>query len=129
MRITAFFFNPFADGLLISREISKVSFGLPEGFSVTAEKAAARYVLSYSKLFGLLPKTLLPIVPPKSGNLFLTYGNRVLFLVLDAVLFHLAVQRGTPDAEQFGSQRAVAIRLFQRTDYLLLFHFHVFQGQ
>ena len=30
--------NPFADGLLISREISKVSFELPEGFSVTAEK-------------------------------------------------------------------------------------------
>ena len=30
--------NPFAGGFLISREISKVSFGLPEGFSVTAEK-------------------------------------------------------------------------------------------
>ena len=30
--------NPFVDGLLISREISKVSFELPEGFSVTAEK-------------------------------------------------------------------------------------------
>ena len=30
--------NPFADGLLLSRESSKVSFGLPEGFSVTAEK-------------------------------------------------------------------------------------------
>ena len=30
--------NPFADGLLISREISKVSFELLEGFSVTAEK-------------------------------------------------------------------------------------------
>ena len=30
--------NPFTDGLLLSREISKVSFGLPEGFSITAEK-------------------------------------------------------------------------------------------
>ena len=30
--------NPFAYGFLISREISKVSFELPEGFSVTAEK-------------------------------------------------------------------------------------------
>jgi len=30
--------NQLADGLLISREISKVSFELPEGFSVTAEK-------------------------------------------------------------------------------------------
>lgn len=30
--------NPFADGFLLSRESSKVSFGLPEGFSVTAEK-------------------------------------------------------------------------------------------
>lgn len=30
--------NPFAGGLLISREISKVSFELLEGFSVTAEK-------------------------------------------------------------------------------------------
>ena len=30
-------FNPFADRFLISREISKVSFGLPEGFPVTAK--------------------------------------------------------------------------------------------
>jgi len=30
--------NPFAGGLLLSRESSKVSFELPEGFSVTAEK-------------------------------------------------------------------------------------------
>ena len=30
--------NPFADGLLISREISKVSFELLKGFSVTLEK-------------------------------------------------------------------------------------------
>lgn len=30
--------NPFAGGFLISRESSKVSFELPEGFSVTAEK-------------------------------------------------------------------------------------------
>lgn len=30
--------NPFVDGFLISREISKVSFELLKGFSVTAEK-------------------------------------------------------------------------------------------
>ena len=30
--------NPFAGGLLLSRESSKVSFELLEGFSVTAEK-------------------------------------------------------------------------------------------
>ena len=91
--------------------------------------AAARYVLSYSKLSGLLPKTLPPVAPPKSGNLFLTYGNRGLFLVFDTILLHLVVQGGSPDAEQFSSQRAVAIRLFQSTDYLFLFHFFVFQGQ
>jgi hypothetical protein len=32
------FSNLFADGLLISREISKVSFELLKGFSVTSEK-------------------------------------------------------------------------------------------
>ena len=46
--------NPFADGLLISREISKVSFGLPEGFSVTAEKWCPS---GYPKAFRLLPKS------------------------------------------------------------------------
>lgn len=30
--------NPFSDGFLISREISKVSFELLKGFSVTSEK-------------------------------------------------------------------------------------------
>lgn len=37
-RSNSSFLNPFLDGLLISHEISKVSFELPEGFSVTAEK-------------------------------------------------------------------------------------------
>ena len=52
--------NPFADGLLISREISKVSFGLPEGFSVTAEKWQQQ---------GYSPKALPLVAPLKSGNL------------------------------------------------------------
>lgn len=58
----------------------------------------------------------------------MTCGNHVLFLVSDIILFHFVVQRGAPDAEQFGNQRAIAIRLLQSTDYLLLFYFHVFQG-
>lgn len=34
--------NPFAGGLLLSRESSKVSFGLPGGFSVTAENGSSK---------------------------------------------------------------------------------------
>ena len=84
--------NPFAGGLLLSRESSKVSFGLPEGFSVTAEKWqqqgmfwVTQNLASYSR------KPCRRVASPKSGNLFLTCGNLALFLVLDAVLFHLAV--------------------------------------
>ena len=45
---------------LCSQKHSKVSFELLEGFSVTAEKAAARYVSSNSKPCGLLPQALPP---------------------------------------------------------------------
>ena len=84
--------NPFIDGFLV---LSKAQQGVLRVtrrlFGYCRKVAAARYVLSYSKPFGLLPKALPPVAPPKSGNLFLTCGNRALFLVLDAVLFHLAV--------------------------------------
>lgn len=84
--------NPFADGLLISREISKVSFELLEGFSVTAEKWQQQGMFWVTQnLSGYSRKPCRRVASPKSGNLFLTCGNRALFLVLDAVLFHLAV--------------------------------------
>ena len=73
--------NPFADGLSLSRESSKVCFELLKTFRVTPRK----------------PCRL--VAPPKSGNLFLTCGNRVLFLVLNAVLFHFVIQGSSPDAE------------------------------
>ena len=84
--------NPFADGLLLSRESSKVSFELPEGFSVTAEKWQQQGMFRVTRNPpGYSRKPCRLVAPPKSGNLFLTCGNRILFLVLDAVLFHLAV--------------------------------------
>jgi len=62
--------NPFADGLLISREISKVSFGLPEGFSVTAEKWQQQGMFRVTRnLSGYSPKALPLVAPLKSGNL------------------------------------------------------------
>ena len=77
---------------LCSQKHSKVSFELPEGFSVTAEKWqqqgmfwVTQNLASYSR------KPCRRVASPKSGNLFQTYGNCVLFLALDAVLFHLAV--------------------------------------
>ena len=111
IRSNSYFLNPFLDGLLISPEISKVSFELLKTFRVTPRK----------------PCRL--VAPPKSGDLFQTCGNRVLFLVSDTILFYLTVQRGASDAEQLSSQRVVAIRLLQSTDYLLLFHLFVFQRQ
>ena len=84
--------NPFAGGLLLSRESSKVSFGLPEGFSVTAEKWQQQGMFWVTQnLSGYSRKPCHRVAPPKSGNLFLTCGNLALFLVLDAVLFHLAI--------------------------------------
>ena len=77
---------------LCSQKHSKVSFELPEGFSVTAEKWqqqgmfwVTQNLASYSR------KPCRRGASPKSGNLFQPYGNCVLFLALDAVLFHLAV--------------------------------------
>lgn len=62
--------KPFADGLLISREISKVSFGLPEGFSVTAEKWQQQGMFRVTQnLPGYSRKPCRLVAPPKSGNL------------------------------------------------------------
>ena len=52
--------NPFADGFLLSRESSKVSFGLPEGFSVTAENGSSKVCFELLKTFMVTPKTLPP---------------------------------------------------------------------
>ena len=52
--------NPFASGLLLSRESSKVSFGLPEGFSVTAENGSSKVCFELLKTFRVTPKTLPP---------------------------------------------------------------------
>ena len=62
--------NPFAGGLLLSRESSKVSFELPEGFSVTAEKWQQQGMFRVTRnLSGYSPKALPLVAPPKSGNL------------------------------------------------------------
>lgn len=130
IRSNSYFLNPFLDGLLISPEISKVSFELLKGFSVTAEKCSSKVCFELLKTFRVTPRKPCRLVaPPKSGDLFQTCGNRVLFLVSDTILFYLTVQRGASDAEQLSSQRVVAIRLLQSTDYLLLFHLFVFQRQ
>ena len=77
---------------LCSQKHSKVSFELPEGFSVTAEKWQQQGMFWVTQnLSGYSRKPCRLVAPPKSGNLFQTCGNRVLFLVLDAILFHLAI--------------------------------------
>ena len=89
---------------------------------------------SYSILYVHRGTELAPVTP-KFSNVatkvaflpeYLSFSFRFLF---NSVCFQLVVQRGAPDAEQFSSQRTVAARLLQRTDYLFLFHFHVLQGQ
>ena len=54
-------------------------------------KVAARYVSSYSKHFGLLPKTLPPGCLSEVGQPVQTCGVLGLFLVLYTVLFHLTI--------------------------------------
>ena len=66
--------NPFIDGFLV---LSKAQQGVLRVtrrlFGYCRKVAAARYVLSYSKLAGLLPKALLlRAYPPKSISLFPT---------------------------------------------------------
>ena len=63
--------NPFAYGFLISREISKVSFELPEGFSVTAEKWQQQGMFRVTQnISGYSRKPCRRVASPKSGNLF-----------------------------------------------------------
>ena len=93
--------NPFAGGFLISREISKVSFGLPEGFSVTAEKWQQQGMFRVTQnISGYSRKPCRRVASPKSGNLFKPCGVLGLFLVLYAIQSYLVVQCGTSDAEQ-----------------------------
>lgn len=91
-------------------------------FGYCRKVAAARYVLSNSKLSGLLPKPCRRVASPKSGNLFQPCSVLGLFLVFYAVQSYLVVQCGTPYAEQCCRQCAVAFCLFQRMDDLFLFH-------
>ena len=133
--------NPFAGGLLLSRESSKVSFGLPEGFSVTAENGSSKVSFGLPegfsvtaengsskvcfellKTFRVTPKTLPPGCPSEVGQPIQTCGVPIPFLVLYAVQSYLVVKRGTPDAEQCRRQRAVAFCLFQGMDDLFLLH-------
>lgn len=80
--------NPFAGGLLLSRESSKVSFELPEGFSVTAEKWQQQGMFWVTQnLSGYSPKALLPVAPPKSGNLNIEKEDIGLFLISSLLAF------------------------------------------
>ena len=114
--------NPFADGLLLSRESSKVSFGLPEGFSVTAENGSSKICFELLKTFRVTPKTLPPGCLSEVGQPVQNCGVFILFLVLYTVQSYLVVQRDTPDAEQCRSQRAIAFCLFQHMDDFFLLH-------
>ena len=116
--------NPFIDGFLVlskaqQQGVLRVTRRL---FGYCRKVAAARYVLSNSKPFGLLPKPCRRVASPKSGNLFQPCGVLGLFLVFYAVQSYLVVQCGTPYAEQCCRQLAVAPCLFQRMDDLFLFH-------
>ena len=120
--ITALFPIRLLTDCCFQEKAARCPSGYPKAFRLLPKMAAARYVSSYSKLFGLLRKPCRRVSSPKSGNLFQPCGVLGLFLVLYAVQSHLAVQCGTPYAEQFCCQRAVAFRLFQRMDDLFPLH-------
>ena len=99
-----------------------MSFGLPEGFSVTAENGSSKVCFELLETFRVTPKTLPPGCLSEVGQPVQTCGVLILFLVLYTVQSYLVVQRGTPDAEQCRSQRVVSFRMFQSMDDLFLLH-------
>ena len=73
---------------LCSQKHSKVSFELPEGFSVTAEKWQQQGMFWVTQnLSGYSPKALLPVAPPKSGNLNIEKEDIGLFLISSLLAF------------------------------------------
>lgn len=69
-RSNSYFLNPFLDGLLISPEISKVSFELLKGFSVTPEKWKQQGMFWVTQnLSGYTRKPCRRASSPKSGSL------------------------------------------------------------
>ena len=58
---------------MISREISKVSFGLPEGFSVTAENGSSKVCFELLKTFRVTPENLAAGLPLRSRATFFSY--------------------------------------------------------
>ena len=99
-----------------------MSFGLPEGFSVTAENGSSKVCFELLKTFRVTPKTLPLGCLSEVGQPVQTCGVLVLFLVLYAVQSHLTVQCGTSDTEQFCRHLTVTFCLFQRMDDLFLLH-------
>ena len=64
----------------------------PKAFRLLPKSGSSKVCFELLETFRVTPRKPCRLVAtPKSGNLFLTCGNRVLFLVLDAILFHLAV--------------------------------------
>ena len=84
--------NPFAGGFFdFTRNQQGVLRVTRRLFGYCRKVAAARYVSSYSKHFGLLPKTLPPGCLSEVGQPVQTCGVLGLFLVLYTVLFHLTI--------------------------------------
>ena len=65
--------------------------GYPKAFRLLPKRQQQGMFWVTQNLASYSRKPCRRVASPKSGNLFLTCGNRALFLVLDAVLFHLAV--------------------------------------
>ena len=95
-----------------------MSFELPEGFSVTAENGSSKVRFELLETFRVTPKTLPPGCLSEVGQPVLTYGIFILCFIVYAKQFHFAVQRSTPDTEQFCRQLTIAARLFQRPEDL-----------
>ena len=84
--------NPFASGLLLSREISKVSFELPEGFSVTAENGSSKVCFELLKMFRVTPENLAAGLPLRSRA---TCSNLAVFLVYSLYFLTLTMRHPT----------------------------------
>ena len=91
MRITAFFQSVCWRIIDFTRNQQGVLRVTRRLFGYCRKVAAARYVSSYSKHFGLLPKTLPPGCLSEVGQPVQTCGVLGLFLVLYTVLFHLTI--------------------------------------
>ena len=97
--------NPFADGLLISREISKVSFELLKGaFQLLPKSGSSKVCFELLKTFRVTPESLAAGLPLRSREARF-YS---ILLGTDCFIFHIALTFYTGWSDLFPAVRRLS---------------------